>query len=95
MTAVLITVAAVYFPGNGYRILPLYVSLVVMLLQTNANRMCFLVGGINSVFYAAVYFSLGLYASSLYWLLFSCPIQIITFFGGGKMLMNNPLFCGG
>lgn len=79
ITAVLITAAAIVFPGNGYRILPLYVSLVVMLLQTNANRFCFLLGGINSVTYSVVYFSLGLYGNALYALLFSCPIQIVTF----------------
>ena len=61
-----------------YRVIPLCVSLVVMLLQTRANRMTFLLGGLNAAYYAVVYFSLGLYGMSLYSLLVACPLQIVT-----------------
>ena len=74
-----ITVAAILFSCDFYRIIPLYVSLMVMLLQTNANRNCFLLGGLNAAYYSIVYFLLGLYGMALYNLLIACPIQIWTF----------------
>lgn len=79
LAAVLISVAAVFFKQNAFRVFPLYVSLVIGLLQAKANRYAPLVGGVNSVFYAAVNVYYGLYASAAYALIFSCPIQILTF----------------
>ena len=61
-----------------YRVIPLCVSLVVMILQTRANRATFLLGGVNAIYYAVVYFSLKLYGMSLYSLLVACPLQLIT-----------------
>lgn len=75
-----ITVAAVLFSCNFYRIVPLYVSHLVMLLQTKANRLCFLLGGLNCVYYAFVYFSLHLYGLALYSLCAAFPIQLVTYF---------------
>lgn len=80
VTAVSITVTACIFPENILRIVPLYISLFIMQLQTKANRFCFLVGGVNAVLYAIVYFSLKLYGMALYALLVSCPLQVVTFF---------------
>ena len=60
--------------------IPLFVSLIVMALQSEVNRIAFLVGGINSCIYAAVYVSMGLYASAASALLFSCPFQLVAFF---------------
>ncbi len=59
--------------------IPLYVSLMIGALQTRANRYAPLIGGLNSILYAAVYYYLGLYASAGYALLFSFPLQIATF----------------
>jgi len=79
LTAVLITIAGIYYKQHPLHILPLYVSLVIGALQAKANRFASLMGGINSVLYAIVYFYLGLYASALYAILFSCPVQLVTF----------------
>ena len=79
LTAVTITVTGIIFRQSFIRILPLYVSLIIGALQTRANRYAFLIGGANSVLYALVYVYLGLYASAGYALLFSCPLQIVSF----------------
>ena len=79
ITAVLITVTGVIFRQSVIRILPLYISLVIGLLQSRANRFAPLLGGFNSILYMIVYLYLGLYASAGYALLFSCPVQLLTF----------------
>ena len=88
VTGVLIAAAIVIhakeLPADVIRVLPLYVSLFVMLLQTNASRYAFLVGGINSVLYAGVYFSIGLYASAVSALAVSFPLQIVSFIRWGR-----------
>ena len=73
-----ITVTGVMYGCPVYRMIPLCVSLMVMILQTRANRMSFLLGGVNALYYAVVYFSLKLYGMSLYSLLVACPLQIMT-----------------
>ena len=79
LTAVAISVAAVLTGCPIYRIVPLYVSLIVMYLQTKASRFSFLLGGCNAAYYAAVYVFLELYGMALYSLLVACPIQIVTY----------------
>ncbi len=79
VTAILITVTGIWFHQSFIRILPLYVSLVVGVLQSRANRYASLLGGMNSILYALVYVYLGLYASAGYAILFSFPLQIMTF----------------
>jgi len=79
ITCAAITVAGLYYQQEIIRILPLYVSLVIGFLQAGANRYASLLGGFNSLLYAVVYFQLGLYASAGYALLFSCPVQLVTF----------------
>lgn len=73
-----ITVTAILFSCDIYRVIPLYVSLVVMILQTRANRLSFLVGGMNAAYYAVVYVTLKLYGMALYSICVACPLQIIT-----------------
>ena len=79
LTAVLITVTGIVFHPSVIRILPLYISLVIGLLQSRANRFAPLLGGFNSLLYMIVYLYLGLYATAGYALLFSCPVQLLTF----------------
>ena len=55
-----------------------------MLLQTRANRFAFLVGGLNSILYAIVGLSLGLYGSFFSALFTSFPLQILTFIRWNK-----------
>ena len=84
VTAVLITVTGILFKQSFLRILPLYISLFVGMMQSQANRYANLLGGMNSLLYMLVYLYLGLYASAGYCLLFSFPIQIATFIRWGK-----------
>ncbi len=79
VTAVGITAAGILFRQSPVRILPLYVSLVIALLQSRMIRYASLMGGFNSILYALVYAHYHLYASAAYALLVSCPIQIVTF----------------
>ena len=79
ITAVAISVAAVLTGCPIYRIVPLYVSLFVMYLQTKASRFSFLLGGCNAAYYGVVYVFLGLYGMALYSILVASPIQIVTY----------------
>ncbi|MBQ8782471.1 MAG: nicotinamide mononucleotide transporter [Clostridia bacterium] len=83
-TAVLITVAGVYFKQSFLRILPLYISLVIALLQSRVNRYASLIGSMNSLLYGAVYIYYNLYGSAISAILFSFPIQLLTFIRWNK-----------
>lgn len=83
-TAIMITVAGIRFHQSFLRILPLYISLVVGLLQSRVNRYASLVGSLNSLLYGAVYFYYGLYGSLFSAVLFSFPIQLVTFIRWNK-----------
>ena len=77
--AALITWTGIQFQQPFLRMLPLYISLCVGMLQSRASRYASLVGGLNSLVYTFVYISLGLYASALYAIAVSFPLQIATF----------------
>lgn len=77
--AISITVTGIVFRQSVICIIPLYISLVVGMLQSRASRFSYLLGGINCMIYTAAYIILGLYASAASTLLFSCPIQLYTF----------------
>ncbi len=79
VTAAAVTAAGILFHQSFFRILPLYVSLIVALLQSRMIRYASLLGGINSILYALVYAGYRLYGSAAYALLVSCPIQLVTF----------------
>lgn len=79
VTCIAITATAVIFGQSWFRMVPLYVSLIIAVLQSRASRYAPLMGGINSLWYAVVYWSLSLYGSAAYALLVSCPIQLLTF----------------
>lgn len=83
-TAILITVAGIYFQQNFLRILPLYISLIIALLQSRVNRYSNLLGSVNSLLYGAVYIYYNLYGSAFSALLFSFPIQLLTFIRWNK-----------
>lgn len=75
-----ILVSGLLTKQNPLFMLPLFVSLAVMALQADVNRVAYLVGGINAAIYAVVYIFMGLYASAASALLFSSPLQLVTFF---------------
>lgn len=79
VSAVLITVTGIVFRQRFLLMIPLYVSLVVGLLQSRANRFSYLLGGLNCIIYTVAYTVLGLYAQAVSTLLWSCPIQLVTF----------------
>ncbi len=83
-TGVLITATAIYNKQNFLQIMPLYVSLIIGMLQSRVNRFASLMGSINSLLYGAVYFYFNLYGSALSAILFSCPIQLLTFIRWNK-----------
>lgn len=78
-SAVMITAAGIIFRQSPLRILPLYVSLVISLMQSKVSRYAPLIGSVNSLLYAAVYAYYHLYASMAYAALVSCPLQVVTF----------------
>lgn len=85
VSVVLIMAAAISAAGiitkqSFFRIMPLYVSLVISILNANLNRTGPLLGGFNSLVYAAVYWYYGLYAMALQAVLVSCPIQLLTWY---------------
>lgn len=92
-TAALITAAGLYFHQDFFRILPLYVSLFVLIFSAKVNRYAFLIGGLNSILYAAVYFAYGLYGMAVYALVFSFPIQMLSFFRWKSTLTSNRCSC--
>ena len=55
ITAVAITITGIIWKQSFIRILPLYISLTVMLLQSRANRYAPLIGGLNSILYIFTY----------------------------------------
>ena len=79
ITAIGITVTMILFTPSRLMVAPLYVSLFISLLQTRINRYAPLIGGINSILYFVVYMYSNIPATAFYALLFSCPLQIITF----------------
>lgn len=84
VTGVLITVSGIYYKQSFLRILPLYNSLIIAMLHSRVNRYSNLFGSINSLLYAAVYFYYGLLASAFQAILFSFPMQLITFIRWNK-----------
>lgn len=79
VTAIAITIAGIRYHQSFVRILPLYISLLVVLLQSSVNRYASLIGGINALLYGVVYYHYGLYATTAYTVLFSAPMQFATF----------------
>ncbi len=84
LTAILITVSGIIYKQDFWRILPLYVSLIIALLQSRVNRFAPLLGSVNSLLYGLVNFYYTLYASCLYSVLISSPLQAITFIRWNK-----------
>ncbi len=80
VTALAILVAGIVCRQEAFLMLPLFVSLFVMAFQSEANRLGALIGSINSLIYTAAYIYMGIYASAASAVLFSFPIQLLTFF---------------
>lgn len=79
-TGIAILVAGILCKQEFFLMIPLFVSLFVMAFQSDANRLGPLIGSINSIIYTAAYIYMGVYASAASAILFSFPIQLMTFF---------------
>ncbi len=80
ITGVAILIAGILCKQEFFLMIPLFVSLFVMAFQSEANRIGPLIGSINSIIYTAAYIYMGVYASAASAILFSFPIQLMTFF---------------
>lgn len=89
--AVLIGVSGIIFHQSPFRILPLFISLVVMILQAKVSRYAYLLGGLNSILYAIVYIYYGVYGVAAQAFFFSFPMQIVTFFNWKKRSDKNTM----
>ena len=76
ITTVCITLSGILYKQPILYMLPLYISLVISLLQSRVNRLAYLIGAGNAILYAIVYWHFRLYASAVYALAFSFTIQL-------------------
>ena len=88
-TAIGITVTGIIFKQDFWRMVPLFVSLFIAFMNSRVNRYAPLVGGLNSVLYAFVYFSYGLYSSAAYAFFVSMTLQMVTFIRWNKKPLGN------
>jgi len=79
-TGIAILVAGIVCKQEFFLMIPLFISLFVMAFQSEANRAGALIGSINSLIYTAAYIYMGVYASAASAILFSFPVQLMTFF---------------
>ena len=79
-TGIAILVAGILCKQEFFLMIPLFVSLFVMAFQSEANKVGPLIGSINSLIYTAAYIYMGVYASAASAILFSFPVQLMTFF---------------
>ncbi|MBR5157274.1 MAG: nicotinamide mononucleotide transporter [Clostridia bacterium] len=84
VTFILILAMGIIFKQKFLAILPLFISLLVMIMQSRVSSIGFLMGGLNSVLYAIVYVGFGLYASAAYAFFVSFPMQLVTFINWRK-----------
>lgn len=84
-----IITCGIVFKTHPIKVIPLCISCFVMLLQANVNRYAFLLGGLNSIIYAASGISMQLYANALYSFAVSFPLQMITFINWKKNTHNG------
>ena len=66
------------------KMLPAFVTLGVNVLTARVNRIAFLVGASNCVIYSIGYYQEGLYGSMGSALLYSMPLQIVSYFNWKK-----------
>jgi len=86
---ILILVTSILTRQKFIVIFPVFISLFIMASQADANRYSYLAGGINAIIYTGIYVYLGLYASAASALLFSFPMQLMTFINWKKKSYGN------
>ena len=88
-TATGVTITGIIFKQDFWRMVPLYVSLFIAFMNSRVNRYAPLIGGFNSILYALVYLSYGLYSSAAYAFFVSMTLQLITFIRWNKKPLGN------
>ena len=79
ITGIGILVCAIVFKQMFIKVLPLFFSLIIMLLNSRANRIGFLLGAANSVIYLIGYFLEAVYGTMLS-TLFGIAMALIAYF---------------
>ena len=74
-----VLISSIFTGQHFLLVLPLFNSLIIMLLTSSINRYGQLLGGINSIVYGGVYIYFGLYGMAATTILVNAPIMIITF----------------
>lgn len=82
--AILIIVCAVWQKQSFLKTLPTLITLFVQILMVRTNRIAFLIGGANTLLYAASYYSEGLCFSAMAEAFVSAPIMVLTYFNWKK-----------
>lgn len=80
MTGICLLICTLIFKQLLIKVLPCFVSLFVLLLSAQANRITFIMGAANCVLYSIGFIMESLWGSVAETLLVSLPIQIISFF---------------
>ena len=85
-----ITTFSVIYSEPVFKVFPLYMSVIIMLMQTSGNRYALLLGSLNSLVYAAVYFFIvKTPASGISALAISFPLQLIGFINWSRKPYGN------
>lgn len=84
VTAVLILISGIYFKQEILKMLPLFISLIIMVLSAQVNRYSLLLGSVNSLIYCYYYYTTQLYSTLAYALVVSFPLQLIAFINWSK-----------
>ena len=89
VTGIAILVTGILCRQEWFLMVPLFISLFVMAFQSEANRIGVLIGAVNAALYTVTYIYMGVYASAASAILFSFPIQLMTFFRWKKNAYKN------
>lgn len=89
ITGIAILVTGILCKQKWFLMVPLFISLFVMAFQSEANRIGVLIGAVNAALYTVTYIYMGVYASAASAILFSFPIQLMTFFRWKKNAYKN------
>lgn len=88
-TFIIMLVSAVIYKPNLLTVIPSFVSIFVLFMQSQVNRYAFLIGTFNSVLYGVAYILMGLYSMAANALLVSVPITFFTFLMWNKNTTNG------
>ena len=88
ITFTALLVCGIVFKQKFIKILPLFISLVVMLLNSKVSKIAFIIGGTNAFIYSFGHYMEGLYGTVL-GDIFSCILQFLTFFLWQKRPYGN------